>query len=489
MTRWCVLMAGILLLPVAAGAGEAGRHAGYGEDACIRCHPGLAGGAGPDKDATHAGLGCPVCHDFHEPSGNLSFVRSPLTAPDGVTLPVIFTARSGPGSFDDGDAVHDGICEVCHTATAYHRRDGGGLPHHDGQDCTVCHPHEEGFQPMGGTCLECHARPQPPLAGYRRQIVQRDGDGGGDFTQRSHHVTDGTTTQVVTDADCLVCHDQSRHRSFTDGVEVLLRDPAGGPSLLYDGTAASLDAFCLGCHDGTHPAPFSDGRPAADHSGYDYRRHGGRHCTECHGNGHGSPNLALIATIVSTPYGALRPVTFTALTGPGSFADGDTVRDGICEVCHTTTWYHREDGTGTPHHEGTDCRACHRHDSGFHPVTGSCLVCHTTLELAGMGLTTGVDDGPPAAPAVRCYPCPATGGATIVVEGLGKSAASPPAVEIYDLRGRRVRRLPVGPDGPGRAAARWDGRDETGRPVESGTYLVRVPVSGAATAAKLQVVH
>ena len=45
---------------------------------------------------------------------------------------------------------------------------------------------------------------------------------------------------------------------------------------------------------------------------------------------------------------------------------------------------------------------------------------------------------------------------------------------IYDVSGRLVRTLVDGPVGPGRHAARWDGRDDEGRACASGVYFVRL---------------
>jgi len=35
---------------------------------------------------------------------------------------VVFLNQEGPNSYADGDAVYDGVCDVCHTGTKYHRR-------------------------------------------------------------------------------------------------------------------------------------------------------------------------------------------------------------------------------------------------------------------------------------------------------------------------------------------------------------------------------
>ncbi len=47
--------------------------------------------------------------------------------------------------------------------------------------------------------------------------------------------------------------------------------------------------------------------------------------------------------------------------------DGDPSND-ICNVCHTLTNHHQNDGTapgGQDHHNGWDCTSCHEHINGF----------------------------------------------------------------------------------------------------------------------------
>ncbi|MEW6743707.1 MAG: cytochrome c3 family protein [Planctomycetota bacterium] len=64
-----------------------------------------------------------------------------------------------------------------------------------------------------------------------------------------------------------VCHDQSSHQSHPDP-QVLLNDPDGGSSILFDGSGASILGFCRCCHDangqGGNLSPFTSGRIAAD---------------------------------------------------------------------------------------------------------------------------------------------------------------------------------------------------------------------------------
>ncbi len=51
---------------------------------------------------------------------------------------------------------------------------------------------------------------------------------------------------------------------------------------------------------------------------------------------------------------------------------------------------------------------------------------------------------------------------------------TPVVLRVYDLAGRRVRNVLERPLGPGRHQVVWDGRDESGRRVAHGLYMVRL---------------
>jgi hypothetical protein len=81
-----------------------------------------------------------------------------------------------------------------------------------------------------------------------------------------------------------------------------------------------------------------------------------------------------------------RAVKFFDKTGPNSYGDGDTIYDGICEVCHTLTDHYRNDGGGGDQNhsnvggaDGTNCISCHNHVDGLVHGGGSgtgCEACH-----------------------------------------------------------------------------------------------------------------
>lgn len=112
----------------------------------------------------------------------------------------------------------------------------------------------------------------------------------------------------------------------------------------------SDNVMCLDCHNiGTHQLA---------------------NCLTCHEE-HNYSNLHGVRPRIKTPASGIKNVTFTSRTGHDSFADGDSTRNGVCEVCHTNTKYYKNDGTGFVNHSGgfnyngKDCTACHAHLGGF----------------------------------------------------------------------------------------------------------------------------
>ena len=143
-----------------------------------------------------------------------------------------------------------------------------------------------------------------------------------------------------------------------------------GPSLTKE---ESINNLCRSCHYDVGPAT-------------DVTTHQELNCTACHNphtqdqnNIYGSTYGKLIRTEVESPFdNAVRNVIFLGPTDSNSFADGDGVYDGICEVCHINTHYHTYNGTYDngvdpepvpvlEHHSGEDCTTsgCHEHANGL----------------------------------------------------------------------------------------------------------------------------
>jgi poly-gamma-glutamate capsule biosynthesis protein CapA/YwtB (metallophosphatase superfamily) len=108
--------------------------------------------------------------------------------------------------------------------------------------------------------------------------------------------------------------------------------------------------------------------------------------------------------------------------------------------------------------------------------TGVATVVVSYAETAyGPGGISGVTHDAPEArrPGLRCYPNPFNPRVTIELR-LSAATGAEVSVEVFDVRGRRLRTLHHGPLPAGlRHGLTWDGLDEKGRAVASGIYLVQ----------------
>jgi hypothetical protein len=110
------------------------------------------------------------------------------------------------------------------------------------------------------------------------------------------------------------------------------------------------------------------------------------------------------------------------------------------------------------------------------------------LRFAGLPSAVG-DQGGPVARATRLlasYPNPANPGVQIQFV-LGQPGTA--TVEIFNVRGARVRTLRAASLPAGEHELRWDGKDDLGRPTPSGTYLYRLRAAGVVDQGKLMLVQ
>lgn len=146
-------------------------------------------------------------------------------------------------------------------------------------------------------------------------------------------------------------------------------------SLVATGGHHDLGVKCERCHANQQPGEFGPGHRATapcrdchseNRSHYASNEGGPSECTRCH-TPHGSPNLFLIRREIDTPAGR-QPVLFSHRTGraDGSYASVSRPGAGVCETCHTITFYYRADGTGRAHFD-SPCIDCHEHKAAFAP--------------------------------------------------------------------------------------------------------------------------
>ena len=142
----------------------------------------------------------------------------------------VWKGKLSSGKFAiDLELPHQEGCIDCHGDSDYH--------HKKDENCEYCHVGQVGNEDFGlrnKVCANCH--PRKGVFG-RRQILGP----GGEFDLASKHIPG-----EITDKDCLLCHDNSKHRS---GVVSLINPDSGGTEP-WMGTRTE---FCLTCHDGQPP--------------------------------------------------------------------------------------------------------------------------------------------------------------------------------------------------------------------------------------------
>jgi hypothetical protein len=88
---------------------------------------------------------------------------------------------------------------------------------------------------------------------------------------------------------------------------------------------------------------------------------------------------------------------------------------------------------------------------------------------------------------VHVYPNPGRGPTGVQLHVAGTAGERPVAAEaaVYDLAGRRLRTLHLGPLARGLTTLSWDGRDERGGALAAGVYLLRLSAEGRSAVARI----
>jgi len=284
---------------------------------------------------TMGSKGCVVCHNPHAQEQNNTFgtdygmfIKEYICYDNDVTLQSVeelveLTAPSGSGSFADGGPHTANVCEMCHTRTNHHQRDGsapGGQSHLDGQRCTYCHVHADGFLPTNSQATSPH----------NTELFNNNCD--------LCHVSTGPNPEdvdyraIIPDENCQRCHgERTSHTSDTG------RNPDASGSYTYN-------IMCVDCHNPMLPV---EGNRKLLKPYINFNRADGS------GNTNGSV------------------MTNTTRRGAGSLGDGAPNDRNQCTVCHSLTSHDRYDGAGGGvHADSTDrsssyCIVCHDHNRSF----------------------------------------------------------------------------------------------------------------------------
>jgi hypothetical protein len=230
-----------------------------------------------------------------------------------------------------------GYCQVCHTQTNYHRNNaaatdpsGGSRPGlmqcHDGDQnatcepevhCGDCHEHNNRFQGVNDNlpCEQCHDQTGQGTLPIITTQFDRTG---------SRHIPGGSTDAVQ--ANCVVCHDNHGHDGFVYGLDAddgttKYASTTAGHDTLATGNGEAFAPHCLSCHDTdgaaslpasgaqTPSSPFTGAGapPVIDATRWGSSSHNiptpstpsmtcvGDGTNGCHGSGHGSEQLDLLA--------------------------------------------------------------------------------------------------------------------------------------------------------------------------------------------------
>jgi predicted CxxxxCH...CXXCH cytochrome family protein len=424
-------------------------------DTCYICHKTDSAGYDPGTglknstvkvDKYHYGSkhgasndGGSLCWDCHDPhgdrtsgSGNIYMIHSSVTKDKSdaygtptSTASVSFISNSTGTDYARSSSPFDGICNVCHTSTNHYTSTSGD-GHNSGTVCTLCHFHSEdtvidgnAFAPTGD-CIACHAE---IMANTRRKVTGTSGD----FVKTSHHVTDGTTTEIVTEEACMVCHGDlysiGHPGTAPADPQVELMDQDSGIISVYDisTSAGALEPFCLSCHDSDgslqHGAqPFSVSGDTNSPPDIGWTSGVVSHssltdvCFGCHGNSGGTPGDT-INPVINAHGSDISYLLRYSYTQGASHDFCYNCHDGTVASTDIQSLFAR-----TYNHSTADCLECHNqhaaepgtHTEGTNLVSGV-LTGVTGVEPVWTGSWTAPDSFTVVTPAVKeyqiCFKC------------------------------------------------------------------------------------
>lgn len=365
---------------------------------CSGCHLTLTAG-----HTAHLGLyGCVDCHSTTVSSNtNISTPANHLN--NAIEVAGAKVASFIPADHSCSTSCHmsgapkwnvptSGQCNSCHAvtgpliSTGAHSAHFTGTPRGPGMalnvaSCSICHvyngettaPHADGTTNLqtgyniNGVCANCHKQNSTQWATAASATCESCHNTTGGALSQINGVTAPDVTPAATSGhgragigqSCVACHDKnSVHINGTLGAS--LEDKR-----LLPGLIGSNNTECNFCHADSGKVTQNLNIKTHMTSGL------GSLCADCH-NAHGTaPNTMMVNKTING--------TAVSFTGNNTFANAG--RNGVCQVCHTTTQYFTKAGQPqTTHVDSTDnCLTCHAHNptTGLaFSASGACDACH-----------------------------------------------------------------------------------------------------------------
>jgi hypothetical protein len=288
----------------------------------------------------------------------------------GPTVKFTKFSDSGPnpdGTLGDGDSSKvDGACEVCHTATTYHNKNGTGASHYPANNCTACHPHFT-----------------DDVANYFAPTFV---GGQSHFT----HFNDPKGPMLGTN-NCTYCHSTSGFHFFADGKPLFpetgypqgtaVCDPCHSKNGLFDG----VDDPVIGAKPNWEPAIYE---APTDPDDWPSQLKAGKEdwCAGCHDNGTSVVNSVSAPNVMgdNVAYGY-------NISGHGRNPSGYIK----CEACHDLVTAHTDGNQRTYSAQANNYKEGYRLAKGLtipkQNIIGSpahyelCLDCHIYSDIMGPG--------------------------------------------------------------------------------------------------------
>lgn len=259
----CLLLAGLLLLPFAAGTAEPEASPHWDRRACGACHVDATAGGGP----RHA-EGDALCQDCHEGEGALPCRHASdlaLSAARRASLPAAYQSALNGGRLG---------CSSCHDLL---------LQCEGGSDTAYLNPEflrGGPFRPPERACLQCHDAGKYQKLNPHRQIDNGQLDQKSCAFCHAGAVADGriepaTSFHIAGERQCMGCHPVAPHPlampgqptdDWThlarpdDGMLARMRDTAARTGIELPLDPATGKVSCFSCHD-PHAAGVIPGLP------------------------------------------------------------------------------------------------------------------------------------------------------------------------------------------------------------------------------------